>query len=583
MKLKTGKATATIRKAGRKVPRKADPVCRVTAYARDVIAGRLPACKWVRLACQRHLNDLADGAERGLRWVQSAADHSLKFFDFLRHSKGRWNKARFELAPWQAFIVGSLFGWKRHDGTRRFRIAFVEVPRKNGKTTLAAGIGLYLFVCDGEAGAEIYSAATKRDQAKLVFEDAKALVASCPGLAKRIERYRYSLQVPASRSFFQPLGADSDTLDGLNPFVAICDEIHAWKSRDLWDVLLTGMGAREQPLALAITTAGDFADSIYNELRTDAEQILEGVGQADGIRDDAVFGYVATIDAEDDWTDEAAWAKANPNLGVSLKIDELREVIERAKRQPGGQNKTKRNRLGIRTQALNAWLRLDQWDKGAAAFDEEELKGRQCWGGLDLASKNDLNSFALVFPWDDVRGRQSYRVKVWVWCPEESEEFAGQKMRRKLFPWSPKWLSFTEGQTSNYPLIEETIFGAAKDYKLQAVAFDPWGAESSAQKLDANGVKVFKFNQRCNAYNEPASTFERAVIDGRVYHGGNPLLRWMIGNATVAINGEGLIMPSKRNSRDKIDGVVACVMAMGCMIRTPAEDATSVYETRGFD
>lgn len=576
--------------AAAKRARKAKPAgnespigCRVEAYARDVVAGAVPACKWVRLACQRHLDDLAHAEERGLVWDAAGAAHALKFFDFLRHSKGRWNRERFILSAWQAFIVGCLFGWKRKDGTRRYRIAFIEVPRKNGKTTLAAAIGLYLLVCDREAGAEVYSAATKRDQAKLVFEDAKALVASCPGLAKRIERYRYSLQIPSSRSKFEPLGADSDTLDGLNPFVAICDEIHAWKSRDLWDVLLTGMGAREQPLALAITTAGDFADSIYNELRSDAEQILEAVGQPDGIRDDAVFAYIATVDAEDDWTDEAAWWKANPNLGVSLKIEELREVIGRAKRQPASQNKTKRNRLNIRTQSLKAWLRLDQWDKCAEPFDEEELKGKPCWGGLDLASKDDLNAFSLVFPWGELRGRPVYRFKLWVWCPSDAEEFAAQKLRRKLFPWSPRWVEFTEGATADYPLIEETILRASVDYDLKAVAFDPWGAESTAQRLVAAGVKAFKFIQNTRYYNEPCCAFERAVIDGRIRHNGNPLLRWMAGNATAAMNGDGFIMPSKKKSRDKIDGLVASVMALGCQLRVPAEDAASVYESRGFD
>lgn len=559
------------------------PACWVEAYARAVVEGREPACKWVRLAGRRHLDDLADGGERGLRWDAAAADHALKFFDYLRHSKGRWNRSRFVLSPWQAFIVGSLFGWKRADGTRRFRIAFVEVPRKNGKTTLAAGVGLYLFVCDREAGAEVYSAATKRDQAKLVFEDAKAMVGSCPGLARRVERYRYSLQIPAARSKFEPLGADSDTLDGLNPFVAICDEIHAWKSRDLWDVLLTGMGAREQPLALAITTAGDFSDSIYNELRSDAEQILEGVGQPDGLRDDAVFAYVATVDDAERWQDETEWAKANPNLGVSLRVDELREVLGRAARQPASQNKTKRNRLNIRTQALDAWLRLDQWDRGAAPFDEEELKRRPCWGGLDLASKDDLNAFSLVFPWGELRGRPVYRFKVWVWCPSDAEEFAAQKLRRKLFPWSPRWASFTDGQTSDYPLIEETILRAAGEYDLKAVAFDPWGAESTAQRLAAAGLRVFKFVQNTRYYNEPCCAFERAVIDGRVMHNGNPLLRWAVGNATVAMNGDGFIMPSKKRSRDKIDPLVSSVMSLGCHLRVPAEDGASVYETRGFD
>ena len=360
--------------------------CPVVAYCEGVRSGTIVASKWIKFAVERHILDIETGRERGLWWDQEAAEHALSFFKLLRHSKGRWNDNHFDLTGWQAFIVASLFGWKRRDGTRRFRRAFVDVARKNGKTTLAAAIGLYLLLCDGEAGAEIYAAATKRDQAKLVFEDAKALIAKSPDLAEHVERYRYAIMIPETRSKFEPLGADSDTLDGLNPFVAICDEIHAWKSRDLWDVLETGMGAREQPLMFAITTAGSFEDSIYNTLRVSAESMLEAVGQPKGLRDDGTFAFIACMDPEDDWLDSTKWAKANPNIGVSVQQDELAETIQRAKNQPAMINITKRNRLGIRTNALNAWLRLDLWDRATANYELESLRGLPCYGGLDLSS-----------------------------------------------------------------------------------------------------------------------------------------------------------------------------------------------------
>lgn len=558
----------------------ARPGCPVRAYAEAVIAGTVPACRWVRLACRRHLADLEAAHERGLWWDQRAADHACEFFSFLRHSKGKWNDQPFVLSPWQAFIVGSIFGWRRADGTRRFRIAFVEVPRKNGKTTLAAGIALYLLVCDGEAGAEVYSAATKRDQAKLVFEDAKAFVARSPQLRAIVERWRHSLQIPALRSKFEPLGADADTTDGLNPFVAVCDEIHAWKSRDLWDVLLTGMGARDQPLALPITTAGDFSESIYSELHTDAEQVLEGV-----VIDDEVFGYIATVDPEDDWRDPAAWAKANPNLGVSLREDELATVIRRAERQPSGQNKVKRNRLNIRTAALDAWLRLDQWDKCGAGFDESELAGKPCYGGLDLANTSDLAAFVLAFPWGQSKGEPVYRLRCWFWCPGETDVAAGEKMRRKLFPWAQAGhVELTDGGTIDLGRVESVIKEAAGRYEIKGIAYDAWNAGATAQALIAAGLDAKPFAQTSASYNEPCRAFERAVIDGRLLHGGNPVLRWMVSNCVVKTNGAGYMMPDRRKSRDKIDGIPAAVMALAGEMKARFEDGgESVYEHRGFD
>ena len=552
--------------------------CPVMAYAVAVVTGKRAANKWIRLACKRHIADIDAGHLRGLWWDQEAADHALEFFGFLKHSKGRWNEEPFVLADWQRFIVGSLFGWKRADGLRRFRIAFVEVPRKNGKTTLAAAIGLYLLVCDGEAGAEVYAAATKRDQAKLCFEDAKALVARNPDLGAIVERYRYSLQIPDARSKMEPLGADSDTLDGLNPFVAICDEIHAWKSRDMWDVLLTGMGAREQPLALAITTAGDFSESIYNELRGDAEQILEGV-----VEDDSSFGYIACLDADDDWLDESTYAKANPNYNVTIKPDELRDAIQRAKRSPSSINKTKRNRLGIRTGALDAWLRLDQFDKGSTPFDEAELLGLECFGGLDVANTSDLASFVLAFPVGQQRGQPVYRLKCWFWCPADGDTQAAEKLRRRLYPWEQAGLiEFTEGNSIDISRIEATILAVREKYQIKSIAYDPFNCESTAQRLAAEGLEMLRFPQNAGQYNEPSVAFERGIIDGRIGHNGNPVLRWMASNCVAFTNGAGLVMPSRKKSRDKIDGIVAAVMAVGCHLRSESE-GPSIYETQGFD
>jgi len=558
---------------------RATKTCTVTRYARRVVAGEIVASKWVRLACKRHLDDLETGHERGLVWDQAASEHAQAFFSFLVHSKGRWAKQQFILSDWQEFLTGSIIGWKLASGERRFRIAFIELARKNGKTTWAAGLALYLLVCDGEAAAEIYSAATKKDQARLVFEDAKALVQRSPDLSEIVNSYKYYLEIPESRSKFEPLGADSDGLDGLNPFMIVCDEIHAWKSRDTWDVLLTGMGARTQPLALAITTAGDFSESIYNELRTDAESILEGV-----VKDDSVFGYIACLDAEDDWLDESTWKKANPNLGISLRIEELQKVVQEATRKPAAQNKIKRNRLGIRTNALNAWLQLDQWDKGAnPTFNPSSLFGQQCWCALDIANTSDLTAFSLIFVVGMIKGEPIYRVLTWYFCPSDSKSQYAERLRRILYPMRDLGnVEFTEGESIDISRIEEVVIEQSKNYDIQAIAYDPWNCESTAQNLIDKGLNCFRFNQNIGNYNEPSKELEKAVIDGRLQHNGNPVTRWMASNVVTYMNGAGLIMPSRKSSREKIDGVVSIVMAIGCYLRVDAV-GDSVYESRGID
>jgi phage terminase large subunit-like protein len=438
---------------------------------------------------------------------------------------------------------------------------------------------LYCLVADGEAGAEIYAAATKRDQAKILFEEARAMVARSPALAEIVERFRGSLQIPAARSKFEPLASDYNSLDGLNPHAFVGDEIHAWKSRELWDVLVTGMGAREQPLALAITTAGDFADSIYNELHNDCEQILDGV-----VADDAIFAYIATPDSDDDWTTEAAWVKANPNIGVSLKLDELREKIEKAKRTPSEQNKTKRLRLNIRTAALDAWLRLDQWDKGGAPWDPAELDGRECYGGLDLASTADLAAWALVFPWGGSAGAPAFRLLVRLWCPADGEGMAAEKLRRRLYPWAQMGLvEMTEGNAINFDRIEETVAADAKRFDLRGAFFDPHNAPQLVGRLsDQSGIGFVSMTQNASSYNAGTRDFERAVLGRRVLHGGNPALRWMASNTIILENGAGHQMPSRKKSRDKIDGIVASVMALTCFLNTGGGGG-SVYDERGVD
>ena len=367
----------------------------VTAYARSVTEGALPANRLVRLACERHLDDLSTGPGRGLRFDLSAARHAIDFFGFLRHSKGEWAGDTFTLAPWQAFIVGSLFGWRRDDGLRRFRTAYCAVPRKNGKSTTSAGIGLYLLVADDEQGAEVYSAATTRDQARIVFDEAKRMVASSPALRRRVEPLINNLHVAATASRFMPLSSDSSTMDGLNVHGAIIDELHAHKTRGVVDVLDTATGARRQPLLFEITTAGYDRHSICFEHHDYSSKVLEGV-----LQDDSWFAYIAAADEGDDWTDPEVWRKANPNFGISVKQDDLARKAEKAIALPGAQNAFRRMHLNEWTEQAERWIDMAAWDACRWPVDLEPLRGRPCFGGLDLSTTTDVTALAWVFPPD---------------------------------------------------------------------------------------------------------------------------------------------------------------------------------------
>jgi phage terminase large subunit-like protein len=534
--------------------------CPVKSYADKVVRGKIPACKWVRLACERHIKDLKTARKRGLVWDDKDARFAISFFDLLKHSKGKWGGQSFDLSPWQQFIVGSLFGWKRKDGTRRFRIAYCEIPRKNGKSTLAAGIGLYLLVADGEPGAEVYSAATKRDQAKLTHSEAKRMVKSSRALSRKVRVYLNNLSIDRTNSKYEPLGADADSLDGLNPSGIICDELHAWKSRDLWDVLDTARGAREQPLTLAITTAGSNPDTICGEIHSFSKQVLDGTAE-----DDSHFAFICTIDEGDDWTDPKTWAKANPNLGVSISVQYLKEQLPKAKASIAAGNAFKRLYLNIWTRTVDGWLDMDAWNVcGATTFTREELRGKDCFGGLDLASTNDIAAFVLVFPWGLERGKPVWRCLAFFWVPAGGHTNRERRLREILAPWATAgFIKETDGDEIDFGVIESDIIALASEFNMLDLAYDPFNATKTSQNLQAEGITVTKFMQNITNYNEPSQLLESTVSEGRFHHGNNPVLRWMASNTASITDGRGYIMPSRKKSLNKIDGIPATVMALG--------------------
>ena len=541
-------------------------------YARSVVSGTTVAGRLVRLACERHLWDLETGHERGLTFDIERAQHALDFFGFLKHSKGEWGGEAFKLQPWQEFIIGSLFGWLRKDGKRRFRVAYHEIPRKNGKTTLAAGVGLYLFCADGEPGSEVFTAATKRDQARLSHGEAARMVKASPLLRSKIGVFKDNLHIERTNSKFEPLGADADTMDGLNIHGAIVDELHAHKTRAIWDVLETATGARRQPLIFAITTAGFDRNSVCWEWHDYSTKILDGI-----IEDDTVFTYIASLDEGDDWTDQSTWAKANPNLGVSVKIDDLQRKCDKAKEMPSAQNAFLRLHLDMWTEQNERWMPMDKWDEcGKVLVIPEELQGRLCYAGLDLSTTTDISALVLCFP-DDEGGCD---VLPYFWVPEENIMQRSNRDRVPYDLWARQgYIKTTPGNVIDYDIIRRDINQLREQYDINKIAIDRWNSTQLQTQLDGDGFEIVPTGQGFASLSAPTKHLEKLVFEKSLRHGANPVLRWMVSNVAIQQDAAGNIKPAKDKSTERIDGVVAAVMAIDQMTRHG--DETSVYDTRG--
>jgi phage terminase large subunit-like protein len=542
-------------------------------YIQDVLSGKQIACRWVKLACQRHVNDLEHGAERGLRFDPAAAEHAVKFFSFLRHSKGEWAGRVVELAPWQAFGTAMVFGWKRADGTRRFRTSYDEEARKNGKTTKAAGVGLYLLVADGEPGAEVYTAATKRDQARIAHSEATRMIKSSPHLRKRVSVFKDNLNIENTASKFEPLGADADTLDGLNVHGAIIDEVHAHKTRDMFDILETATGARRQPLIYLITTAGFNRQSLCYQLHDYTEKVLTGV-----LADDSFFGIIYTLDEGDDWEDERTWVKSNPNLGVSKKIETMREKAKKAAGMPAALNAFLRLELNVWTQSETKWVPREHWDACGDPVDAEGLRGRICYGGLDLSSNTDISAWVLVFP--PVGVQDKYRVVCRFWIPEDAIEDRVKRDRVPYDAWvRAGYIATTPGNVIDYDFILAQIAADRDAYEVREMAFDRWGAVHIQTKLMDMGGKdwVMQFGQGFSSMSPAMRDLDRLILGHELAHANNPVLSWMADNLVVDEDAAGNIKPDKEHSIEKIDGMVALVMAVDRAIRR-VDPGASVYD-----
>lgn len=544
-------------------------------YGRAVVAGEVPVSRWTRLAVERHYRDLETGQARGLWFSEAHAQHALESFLFLRHSKGEWAGQQFELSPWQQFWVAVAFGWMRNDGTRRFREVWLEVPRKNGKTTLLAGIGIYLFLFDGEGGAEVYAAATKMDQAKILFGEAVRMVQSSPLLRRHVGERVNELYIPIAghADVFRPLGRDSKTLDGLNPHGALLDEVHAHPTRELYDVIKTGLGARRQPMIWEITTAGENLSGFGYSQHEYAEKVLEGV-----LQDDAILAIIYTVDHPDRWTDPLEWAKANPNLDVSVYLEGLQTSAQRAQRLLSELPNFQTKRLNIWLRGGSKWIPVDEWQAcGDAALRIGDFAGEPCWIGLDLAEKKDIAAMAIVFRRG---GRYFVFFKLYhnedqVQAPENKHFYAWEKSGH---------LIVSDGNATDFNLIRADLVALRDQCEIQEVLYDPkFAAYFAARLTEDDGLLMVEMPQTSTRFTLPIVSIENLVLTHDLVHDANPAVAWMISNVVMRESKfSGLRHPTKEKPENKIDAVLALIMAMGRAMNEDPQQGPSVYETHGI-
>lgn len=511
------------------------------------------------------------------RFDEAAAQLSIDFFhECLTHTKGKWAGNPLLLEPWQQAIIGNLFGWKRPDGTRRYREALIYLPRKNGKTQLCAGIATLVLFCDGEPGAEIYSAAADEEQAKIAFTMAKQMVLQEPQLASRAKIVGKAIVYEPLVSSYKPISSIADTKHGASTSLALVDELHVHHDRELLDVLITSTGARAQPLIIELTTA-DYQrpGSICNEKHEYASKVRDGL-----IDDPSFLPVIYEAAREDDWTAEATWRKANPNLGVSISLDYLARECKRAQETPGYENTFKRLHLNIITEQASRWLAMERWDAaGDGQRSLEQLAGADCFAAYDLSSNTDLSALILLFP--DADG--FFDVHPFFWIPGDSALIREKRDRVPYPVWVRQGLiRQTEGNVVDYDVIRRDIVELGGRFKIREVAYDPWGATQLATQLQGDGFDMVPFRQGYGSLSPAAKAFEAHVLDGRLRHGRNPVLRWMASNVAIETDAAGNIKPSKRRSTEKIDGIVSTVMALGRAVVAQG-DSRSVYSNRGVD
>lgn len=540
-------------------------------YAEDVLNGEIPTSKYVRKAVESFEDDL-NKDDFGYYFDPEEAEKYIMFFSrFLKHSKGAFAGQNFELLPWQQFIIANIYGWKREDnGSRRYRTAYIQVGRKNGKSTMLSGLALAMLDFDGEEGSEVYFAATKRDQARICFDEAARMVRSSPSLSKRIGVHRANMHVNKTNSKAEPLSSDKNSLDGLNAHLAVIDEYHAHPTSAVYNVLKSSMGSRKQPLMFTITTAGFNVDGACYQLAKTCKEVLDKKKT-----DDSLFSMIYELDEDDDWKDSEGWIKANPSLGSSISMEYLQQQYTQAKNYGGAEEvnfKTKHCNQWVRSSS--SWVSDEIWranDLGVIDWDGETT----CYGGLDLASVSDFCSLVLVSP----RSDGGYDTKRFYWLPEDAIEKRLYKDESTIY----MELRFadevfvTPGNVTDYDYIRRCITGyyvengvvnfdddcLMKKYNLRSIAFDRYNSSQLIINLTNDGVEMSPMGQGYVSMSAPMKEVYRLLLEGKLNHEGDPVLRWMAGNLEVTYDPAMNCKPDKARSQDKIDGITALICAVG--------------------
>ncbi len=510
---------------------------------------------------------------------KAKADRAVKFIENLCHTKGKWAGKRFWLLPWQEQLIRDIFGIVKPDGYRQFRTAFVEICKKVGKSELAAAVALYLLYADNEPSAEVYGAAADRQQASIVFDVARQMVEMSPALLKRSKLMTATKRIVnyGNSGYYQVLSAEVGGKHGFSVSGLVFDEIHTQPNRQLYDVLTKGSSdARQNPLHFIITTAGTDRHSIAYELHTKAVDILEGRRV-----DPTFYPVVYGLKDDEDWEDEANWYKVNPSLGYTVDIERLRDAYREAKQNPADEVTFKWLRLNMWVSSTVAWIPDAIFMKGNEEIDLAALEGRDCYGGLDLSSTGDITALVLMFP--PRNEDEKYILLPFFWVPEET---IPQRVKAASVPydiWERQgYLLSTEGNVIHYDFIEKFINNLAEKYHIVEIAVDRWNATQMIQNLEGDGFTMVPFGQGFASMSGPTKDFYRLLMEGKIIHGGHPVLRWMAGNVVVDTDPAGNIKVTKAKSKEKIDGIVAAIMALDRCIRNQTEPQGSVYDERGL-
>lgn len=549
----------------------------IIEYYNEIISGQIVVSKKVKTIYKYLVEKIYEDTDSEYEYSASRANHAIEFVEnFCKHSKGKWGGKAIELELWQKAFIAAAFGFiHKIDGTRQYREILLIVARKNGKSTIASAIGLYLLIADNEPGAEVYAVATKKDQAKLVWLDAKRMVNKSPALRKRIKPLVSELRADAFDATFKPLDSDSETLDGLNVHGSMMDEIHAWKDKNLYDVIVDGMSSREQPMNFMITTAGTVRESVYDMKYEEAEMLLNGLYDPEGYKDERFLPIIYELDSRDEWTNEACWPKANPGLGTIKKLDQLQTKVNKAKANPMLVKNLLTKDFNIRETGTETWLSFEELNN-TMTFDITQLKPNYGIGGADLSKTTDLTAAKVIFmlPNDE----NIYVVSMY-WLPEELLDQRSVEDKIPYNLWHERGLlRTTPGNKVHYKFVTEWFLEVREELDLFIpwIGYDNWSAEYWVEEMKGyfGAEAMIPVIQGKKTLSGPMHNLGADISAKRVNYNNNPIDKWCLSNTSVEMDKNGNIQPHKgSNQRKRIDGTAALLNAYVVM-----QDKMADYE-----